>query len=186
MPRVIPIGLSVSSISKAQKEISEILAKWEEVARAVLERLAQRGYDKATVKFGNSIYAGDKGQIDITTVIEGNTLTIKASGKKVLFIEFGAGIRYENPHMEDFGFAAGMYGKGQGNNPHGWYYKGQPTENDPADTEPAIRRRKDGSTVESSTVMHTFGSPANMPMYETEKELIDEIRDIVMEVWNGK
>jgi hypothetical protein len=181
VPRVIPIGLSVSSISKAQKEISEILAKWEKVASAVLERLAQRGYDKATVKFGNSIYAGDKGQIDITTEIEGNTLTIKASGEKVLFIEFGAGIRYENPHMEDFGFAAGMYGKGHGNNPHGWYYKGSLGDNHPQDTDVATNPK-----LRERGLIHTFGSPANMPMYETEKELIDEIRDIVMEVWNGK
>lgn len=183
MPRVIPIGLSVSSISKAQKEISEIFERWEKVASAVLEKLAQRGYDKATVKFGNSIYAGDKGQIDITTEIEGNTLTIKASGEKVLFIEFGTGIRYENPHMEDFGFAAGMYGQGKGNNPQGWWYEGSLGDNPPRDTE-VSRWSRTGKF--NPRLIHTFGSPANMPMYETEKELIDEIRDIVMEVWNGK
>lgn len=186
MRKVIPIGLSVSSIDKAQKEILEISERWEKVAKTVLNELAKRGYDKASVKFLKVIYAGDVGQIDISTEVTGKDVTIRAKGEKVLFIEFGTGIKYENPHMKDFGFAAGMYGKGQGKNPHGWFYKGQPTNSDPSDTEPAIRRRKDGSTYESTSVMHTFGSPANMPMYETQKELEDELSEIVREAWNGK
>lgn len=180
MRKVIPIGLSVSSIDKAQKEILEISERWEKVAKTVLNELAKRGYDKASVKFLKVIYAGDVGQIDISTEVTDKDVTIRAKGEKVLFIEFGAGIRYENEHMHDYGFHAGSYGK-RGLSQKGWYYDGSLGDNPPQDTDVAMSPK-----LRDRGLIHTYGSPANMPMYETQKELEDELSEIVREAWNGK
>lgn len=183
MSKVIPITLSVSSINKATKEIlRDYFDKILRIKNAVEEYLFENGVQQATLRFGNAIYAGDKGQVSITAEKVDETVIIRASGEKVLFIEFGAGIRYESPHMEDYGFWAGMYGEGRGNNPGGWFYKGTETANDPEDTEMKINRKGEYDFG----VMHTYGSPANAFMYETEKELIDGIVDIVRRELNGK
>ena len=151
---------------------------WDALGQAILIRLHDIGLEKAQLKFANIQYAGTLAWVDITAQVTGNTAEIRASGFQVLFIEFGTGIRYENPHMEDFGFFAGSYGQGKGVNEQGWWYRGTPQPNDPPDT----TRSRWSNT--GTPIMHTYGSPANMPMYETQKELEDELVNIVREALN--
>lgn len=85
---------------------------------------------------------------------------ISVMGKQVLFLEFGTGIRYSSvthPRAGELGFGAGTYpGKGNWNNPKGWFYIAQ----DPDD--PHIERRsKDGTEF----IAHTYGNPAYAPTY---------------------
>ncbi len=183
MSRVIDIPLSVTAIQRVIDELND-KTFYSRLANAILNRLTQIGIEKARIKFANAKYAGELKPVDITATVSGNKAEIRASGEQVLFIEFGTGIKYETPYMEEYGFFAGMYGNGRGNDPWGWWYRGTPQDNDPPDTEIAKRFRKDGSVKERPGWMHTHGNPANMPMYETQKELEGELVNIVREAWN--
>lgn len=184
MSRVIDVPLSVTAIQQVIDELND-RTFYSRLANAILNRLTQIGIEKARIKFANAKYAGELKPVDITATVNGNKAEIKAHGEQVLFIEFGTGVRYENPHMLEYDFYAGSYGDGHGHDPWGWWYWGSPQPNDPEDTEVAKRFDKDRNVKkEREGWMHTYGNPANMPMYETQKELEGELINIVREAWN--
>ena len=65
----------------------------------------------------------------------------------------------------------GEYGQGHGKQ-SSWGYYGDPGTNG------VVKMKKDGSTV-----VITHGNPANMPMYETVKELEAMLPDLVKEIF---
>lgn len=119
----IKVRLSPQSIKQAQKEIQEYKAALNSRLQEFAKRLAMEGYEVARMRFSTAQYDGDN---DVTVRVEqnGTKARIVASGKSVLFIEFGTGVAYpEHPSGE---FSHGTYGKGKGKNPNGWAYRGEP------------------------------------------------------------
>lgn len=136
--------------------------KWLEAKTAELvDALAQRGMHLAQVYFSTATYDGDN---DVTVRVEKrgeHAAAVIATGKAVLFIEFGAGYMMGYGHPEPQGFGPGTYpGQKRAFSPAGWWYKGS-----------------DGETH------HSFGNPPAAPMYVTVKDLETELRQIVTEVF---
>lgn len=119
----IKVRLSEKGIQQARKELQAYKAAVNERMKEFSRRLAMEGYEVARIRFSAAQYDGDN---DVTVRVEqdGKKARIIASGKSVLFIEFGTGVEYpEHPSGE---FAHGTYGKGKGKNPNGWAYRGEP------------------------------------------------------------
>lgn len=152
----------ISSIDNAIKQLEAYQKKMDEKADEIASRLASMGATSVSLGFARAIYNGEK-DFDVTVENRGNgRYAIVASGETVLFAEFGAGVTYGygHPQAAEFGMGPGTYpyGKGHWNDPKGWW----------------IPKSAGGG--------HTYGNPPNMPMYNTEQELKNEIERVVMEV----
>ncbi len=133
---------------------------------AILEQLGDLGL---TILSSNLLAVNPDGNIDVYVNFINNNdgkITISVAGTAILFIEFGTGVRYsENAEAKgDLTDSSdivprGTWGKGYGSNPFGWYYK------------------HDGEW------QHTFGSPAQVPVYGTKQELIKHIEEICRKVF---
>ena len=102
---------------------------------------------------------------------EGNVVRgmITVEGKDILFIEFGAGIYFNNgnthPKAHELGYGVGTYpGQKHAYDPNGWYY-----------------RDKDNK----DTLRHSLGTEATMPLYNASLEMIANIEQIAQEVFRG-
>ena len=92
----------------------------------------------------------------------------------MLFIEFGTGVIYPDDHPEaaEHGMTRGSYGKGRGKQ-KAWGYYGD------SGTNGEVKINKKGREV-----VITHGNPANMPMYETAKELEERLGELAKEVFS--
>lgn len=171
---------AIKAIQDLQKSIhASTISSVGDVSGAMAEELRD-GYMSP-----KTLYAGSKAGMQFySTEVEATDREVKstvvADGPQVLFIEFGTGDndRYygDSPTrviLNDPLAARGTYGSGKGSSKHGWFYTGMPTENDPIDTEPAIRKRKLGEGMFQMSLglgsMHTYGNPANPVAYVTLK-----------------
>lgn len=142
--------------------------RWIERKTAELaERLTQYGMGYAQIEFSGAIYDGERENIDVSVRRKRgkNRYAVVAKGKEILFIEFGAGVKYGygHPQAAEYGMGPGTWPKGKGhwNDPNGWY----------------IPPEKGGG--------HTYGNPPNMSMYRTAKELHDALERIAIDVFSG-
>lgn len=191
--KVIQLDLfDISSIDKAIKELNQIKKNLDQGCKTLVEMLANIGVENAQANFDSAIYAGDNGEVKVTSKIEktanGYIATVSADGENVGFIEFGTGINFEFPFsdMPDYETDIplhGTYGKGQGANPHGWWYKGSPNGNMPEGTEQAVRYTKKKGVVVRDGIMHTYGNPANSCMHNAYLELQNNINRCVKEAF---
>lgn len=119
------------------------------------KRLADMGAVRASLGFARAIYNGTEDHTISVVPINGG-YAVRADGETVLFVEFGTGlIGYGHP--EAHGLGPGTYpGKGHWDDPNGWWYAHN---------------------------QHTYGNPPNMPMYNTVKELEQELARVVKEVF---
>jgi hypothetical protein len=114
-----------TNADKVARQIRAYAGQLQSKYSKALERIAQLGGGTAKVKFANALYAGDN---DVTVDVKRVSATkyqVIASGKTVLFIEFGTGGKFREYDSSDTEFTPpphGSYGKGKGANPHGWYY----------------------------------------------------------------
>ena len=156
MNKVYTIDLSASGINELQMGLKEY-DKWlKEKSDELCRRLAEMGAQKAEINFAAAYYDGDEDH-SITVESRGaNEYAVIASGQTVLFVEFGTGlIGYGHPDPQ--GYGPGTYpGKGHWSDPGGWYY---------------------------AHGKHSHGNPPNMPMYNTVKELEQELARVVEEVF---
>lgn len=171
--RVVKVPLSVAGIDGAIQAVQEYKIWLKERSAALLERLAQEGCEVASAKFEKAVYDGTNDTSVSVEQREGGARAVVAIGGTVLFIEFGTGVTYPDNHPEaaELGMVRGGYGKGHGRQ-RTWGYYGDPGTNG------EIRVKKNGSAV-----VITHGNPANMPMYETVKELRDKLTALVKEVF---
>ena len=160
----IRVSLSPSSIDAAIKQLTDYQKDLDRKAQEICKRLADMGALYAEWNFSGVLYAGD---IDYNITVDRkdeNTYVIKADGKSVLFMEFGAGVKhgYGHPQAEEFGMGPGTYpnGKGHWNDPKGWWFG------------------------EKGHWTHTYGNAPGMPMYNAAKDLRKEIMTVVREVFN--
>ena len=161
MVKKITIDLSAKSIDSAIKEVRKYKAWVLEKEKELRQRLAMLGASVASIKFSTAIYNGTN---DVTVRVEddGSTATIYAEGQSVAFIEFGAGAKhgYGHPQAGEFGVGPGTYPDGKGNwdNPKGWYIPGGE---------------------------HTYGNPPAMAMVAARDTIAEQVMIIAREVFNS-
>lgn len=173
------INLSSQSIDSAIKQLQDYRDDLDRKAKEITRRLAAIGMNYAQVAFDNAAYDGIK-ENDVSVFPTENGYAVVASGKTVLFIEFGAGVTYPDSHPQaaEFGMMHGTYGKGNGKKETWGFYGDEPGTNG------EFVRKKDGSLKEPHVIL-THGNPAALPMYNAEQEIRSNIAKIVKEVFSG-
>ena len=172
--KTVKVSLSQRGIDTLLREIESYTVWLKERSQVLLDRLAQAGFEVASARFAKAAYDGtNDASVSMETRSEG-VRAVVAVGASVLFIEFGTGVTYPDNHPQaaELGMKRGEYGKGHGKQ-SSWGYYGDPGTNG------VVKMKKDGSTV-----VITHGNPANMPMYETVKELEAMLPDLVKEVFS--
>ena len=155
--------LSGSSIDNAIKELKAFRESIEQKMDKLLEELANIGVREASVRFTTAMYDGvNDSSVTLEPITDG--YCIKAEGKAVAFIEFGAGVYhnpgepYPNPRPDGI-VGIGEYGKGYG------------------------KRQAWGFRYESGELVITHGNPAAMPMWYASEEMRNKITKIAREVF---
>ena len=172
--KTVKVPLSQRGIDTLLREIESYTVWLKERSQVLLDRLAQAGFEVASARFAKATYDGtNDASVSLETRSEG-VRAVVAVGASVLFIEFGTGVTYPDNHPQaaELGMKRGEYGQGHGKQPS-WGYYGDPGTNG------VVKTKKD-----ESTVVITHGNPANMPMYETVKELEAMLPDLVKEVFS--
>ena len=172
--KTVKVPLSQRGIDTLLREIESYTVWLKERSQVLLDRLAQAGFEVASARFAKAAYDGtNDASVSLETRGEG-VRAVVAVGASVLFIEFGTGVTYPDNHPQaaELGMKRGEYGQGHGKQ-SSWGYYGDPGTNG------VVKMKKDGSTV-----VITHGNPANMPMYETVKELEAMLPDLVKEVFS--
>ena len=172
--KTVKVPLSQRGIDTLLREIESYTVWLKERSQVLLNRLAQAGFEVASARFAKAAYDGtNDASVSMETRSEG-VRAVVAVGASVLFIEFGTGVTYPDNHPQaaELGMKRGEYGKGHGKQ-SSWGYYGDPGTNG------VVKMKKDGSTV-----VITHGNPANMPMYETVKELEAMLPELVKEVFS--
>lgn len=172
--KTVNVPLSQRGIDTLLREIESYTVWLKERSQILLDRLAQAGVEVASARFAKAAYDGtNDASVSLETRGDG-VRAVVAVGASVLFIEFGTGVTYPDNHPQaaELGMKRGEYGKGHGKQ-SSWGYYGDPGTNG------VVKMKKDGRTV-----VITHGNPANMPMYETVKELEAMLPDLVKEVFS--
>lgn len=164
------ISLSKSSVQKALSQAREYQRQLNNKNRLFVKRLAESGIPVVDQNIDRA--DGDSDKYHDTKVIvnsygDYSWARLQVSGKDILFIEFGAGIYYNNspiPHASSFGYGIGTYNPGSDNafNPDGWWYR-------------------DSSGISQ----HSYGTEATMPMLKASSAIISNIRRIAREVYGS-
>ena len=174
MSQIINVPLSIPAYDSLIRKIED-LGNWQSDRAIVFaDRLAQEGMEIASIKFSQAVYDGTN-DVSVTVEPRGNNVrAVVATGGATLFIEFGTGVTYPDNHPEarDRNMKRGEYGQGHGKQ-QSWGYYGEPGTNG------VLKEKKNGGFV-----VITYGNPANMPMYETVKELQDRLTEIAKEVFS--
>ena len=155
--------LSASSIRDAITELKSYRDSIDAKMDQLLEKLAYIGVKEASVRFTTAIYDGvNDSSVTLESTQDG--YCIKAEGRAVAFIEFGAGVYhnpgepYPNPRPAGI-VGIGEYGKGLGKR-QAWGYKD-----------------------ESGELVITHGNPAAMPMWYASEEMRNAIVKTFKEVF---
>ena len=170
----VAITLSGRDIDRLLREVEDWKNWLLDRTTVFLGRLAQEGMEIASAKFEQAVYDGTN-DVSVTVEPRGNNVqAVVATGRATLFVEFGTGVTYPDNHPEagELGMKRGEYGQGHGKL-QSWGYYGEPGTNG------LLKEKKNGGFV-----VITHGNPANMPMYETVKELQDRLTDIAKEVFS--
>lgn len=177
MKRKYIIGIDGSGVDELLEALEKLQVWLKTKAQELLDRLASEGFQIASAGFSGAEYDGTN---DVSVSIEDRGETTKAVvavGSASLFIEFGTGVKYQTPaHPEagQHGMIRGGYGHGLGRLDSGWRY---PEENG-AGT---------GATQDPDHpgYLHTYGNPANMPMYKGAKHIKERLPALAREVFSG-
>ena len=165
------ITINVNNLDEGIRELEAFKESFNENVTEYVDRMTEIGVDKAQEEFSRAIYDGTK-DVVVSANVNKNEGTITATGKSVLFIEFGTGIHYGGGHPEagKLGYAPGSYGpKGLKDK---WVYYGEGGTN--------------GKYLRSSDkgdVYMTHGNPANKCMYNARKEIEEQAYKVAREVF---
>ena len=161
--RVIEMNLSSKSMQNAIAELKAYRDSIETKKYRLLEELTKIGLREASIRFTTAIYDGvNDSHVTAEKIHYG--YCIKAEGKAVAFIEFGAGVYhnpgepYPDPRPKGI-VGIGQYGKGYGKRP-AWGYKD-----------------------ETGELVVTRGNPAAMPMWYASEEMRSAILQKFKEVF---
>lgn len=175
--RKISVNVFSSSLADDMLKAVEEYRKWViSKSKELLQRLTDEGYQIASAGFQTAQYDGTN-DVSVSVENRGNAArAIVALGATVLFIEFGTGVTYPDDHPEkpDGVKGRGTYGHKLGRLPGGWRYPashGAGSSAMPDEDHPGY--------------LHTFGNPANKPMYEAAKQLREKLPEYVREVFGN-
>lgn len=161
--QVIKMNLSSESIAGAIAELKAYRNSLDAKTDKLLEKLAYIGVKEASVRFTTAMYDGvNDSSVTMEPIKDG--YCIKAEGKAVAFIEFGAGVYhnpgepYPNPRPDGI-VGIGEYGKGHG------------------------KRQAWGFRDDSGELIITHGNPAAMPMWYASEEMRNAILETFKEVF---
>lgn len=151
------------SIAEAEKIVRQYQKDFEAKEAEFVRRLADIGVRVAQAGFAGADYDGVK-DVSVSLQKTAGGYEVLASGKTVGFIEFGTGVRY--PEWDGAGTSYtppphGSYGKGQGKNPWGWWFRGSP----------------------GAVAQHTYGNMPAEAMLTARNEMIEKVTEIAREVW---
>lgn len=175
MPKKISIQLNEKSIQKAIDELRKYKQDLQRKNRIFVERLVDEGINVIHATMRNVDLGEDEWNYSTESITESTGTTVKEkivlSGKRILYIEFGAGVIHsqpQNPKAKELGYGVGTNSpKGWAWNTTlyggGWYYASE----------------RNGESV------HTKGNPAYMPMYLASVEIKQKVRTIAKEVFGG-
>ena len=171
MAKKIRISLSEKSIQNAINEVRKYQRELISKNEVFVRRLAELGIPIIDQNIAAAQGDSDKSHntyIKINSFGSYSEAKLVVEGKSILFIEFGAGIRYNgsagtspHPKGEEFGYTIGSYGKGQGKNDFWFYY---------TDTGEAVM---------------SHGTESTMPVSRASQEIIRNIRRIEREVFGS-
>lgn len=170
------VRLNILDIDQAIKDVAAAKAWLKAKANEFTAELAETGSNSAGMKFSEAVYDGTN---DVTTRAESRgegKAAVVADGNATLFIEFGSGITYPDSHPEaaELGMVHGGYGYKLGNNPNGWRYPGEKGPGTNGEIIP------DGP---HAGMIHTYGNPANMCMWDTVKELERDYQEVARRIF---
>lgn len=151
------------SIDAAQKMVQQYKKDFELKESEFTRRLAEIGVRVAQAGFATADYDGVN-DVVVSMVKTNAGYSVVASGETVGFIEFGTGVKYPEWNNADMDYtppAHGTYGKGQGKNPWGWWFKGS-----------------DGAAAQ-----HTYGNPPAEAMRTARDQIVESVTQIAREVW---
>ena len=170
------IEIKVKGTERLTRKLQAYQKSLEKKMYRLMEELAKLGIDIAEVRFQKAQYDGDNDVIVAHTPewVNESKLAIVASGSAVTFIEFGTGVHYveQHPKSGELGFIRGTYGKGMGSRDF-WEYYGNPGTNG------EVKREN-----EKGTLVKTHGNPPARAMYDSAKEMRDQILDVAREVFS--
>ena len=161
---------NVYNCDLSDKDIDRLIVEFSQYRQMLLKkekqflaRLANIGLKEASVRFTTAMYDGIN---DVTVQLDdkGTGYVIEAAGRAVAFIEFGAGVYYNEgepyPSARPSGIVGiGQYGKGYG------------------------KRKAWGYRDETNQLVITRGNPAAMPMWYASEEMKRSVTKIAREVF---
>ena len=151
------------SIEKAIKQLEQYKHDFRAKEELFIKRLAEIGVSIAQTGFSTADYDGEN-DVQVSMTQSGTKATVTAFGETVGFIEFGTGVKFPEWDNSDMDYTPpkhGTYGKGQGKNPHGWYFK----------------------TSDGARARHTYGNQPAEAMRTARDEIIERVIQIAREVW---
>lgn len=161
----ISVTLSTAGIERLCREMKDYEQWIKRKASELAERLAQYGVGYAQIRFARAVYDGPRNAKVSLEERGEDKYAIVANGDEILFVEFGAGIKYGygHPQAAKHGMGPGTYpdGKGHWNSPYGWN----------------IPKSKGGG--------HTYGNPPNAPMYNTARDLRQSLERIAQDIFGA-
>lgn len=167
--------IQVTGLDRLINKLKAYQKSLEEKQHRLLEELVRVGIDVASAKFQTAQYDGDNDVIVNRQPewVGDNKLFLTATGNAITFIEFGTGIHYaeQHPKAATLGAIRGAYGQGKGSR-DSWGYYGTPGT--------------DGRVVketEKGTVVLTHGNPPARAMYDSAKEMRNQVVNIAKEVF---
>lgn len=137
MKHTVTFDLSVSQIEKAIKELEAYKSRCALAAEIFAARLVELGMQRAETAIESAAADPNASKAHMITWerverdLDHIVFKIILSGSDILFIEFGAGVHYNDgalhssihPQGAELGYTIGDYGMGQGANEDGWSYQ---------------------------------------------------------------
>ena len=163
-------------IDRLQRAIQAEQDRLRSGMKTLVRKAAERGEQYAREGFATAVYDGLQGQDAVSVEASGEySMTVRAEGPTAHFIEFGTGVKFPDNHPEaaKLGMTRGGYGHGLGRLKGGWRYTGDPGSN--------------GEVITSGPhagEVHTYGNPANMPMYESAKQVREDSADLIEAIFD--
>lgn len=161
--RIVVNPFDGKSVDMALKQIQQYKKDFLEKEQEFVRRLSEIGVSVAQAGFATADYDGVN-DVEVRMEKTASGYAVIASGETVGFIEFGTGVKYpewDNTGMDYTPPAHGTYGKGQGKNPWGWWFKGS-----------------DGAVAR-----HTYGNQPAEAMRTARDQMVERVTQIAREVW---
>lgn len=172
--RTIKINLFDSkSLQKAIDEINQYKNDLPRKCDLFIRRLSEVGISVVHATMQNVDLGHDEWSYSVESITESSGITAKEkivlSGKRILYVEFGAGVIHsqpQNPKAKELGYGVGT------NSPKGWAWN--------------MTKYGGGwwyTDERSGESVHTKGNPPYMPLYKSSVEIRRQILAIAKEVF---